>query len=87
MRLTDATWLKLGSRLKLQLRFEVFNVFDTVNFLGYMNSFYGAENVVFDTGDAATATKVLSATPPGNFGQLTKARDPRTIQLGIRLMF
>ena len=80
--------IKLGSRLKLQLRFEVFNLFDTVNFLGSsLNAGYDAENVVFDTGDAATATKILSATPPGNFGQLTKARDPRTMQLGIRLAF
>jgi hypothetical protein len=80
--------IKLGSRLKLQLRFEVFNVFDTVNFLGYsLNTGYNAEDVVFDTGDAATATKILSARPPGNFGQLTAARDPRTIQLGIRLAF
>ena len=80
--------IKLGSRLKLQLRFEVFNVFDTVNFPGYsLNTGYNAEDVVFDTGDAATATKILSARPPGNFGQLTAARDPRTIQLGIRLAF
>jgi hypothetical protein len=80
--------IKLGSRLKLQLRFEVFNVFDTVNFLGYsLNTGYAAQNVVFDTGDAATATRIISATPSGNFGQLTAARDPRTIQLGIRLAF
>jgi hypothetical protein len=80
--------IRLGKRLKLQLRFEVFNLFDTVNFLGYsLNAGYNAENVVFDTGDAATATRILSATPPGNFGQLTAARDPRTLQLGIRLAF
>jgi hypothetical protein len=75
-------------RLKLQLRFEVFNLFNTVNFLGYsLNTAYNAENVVLDTGDAATATKILSAAPPGNFGQLTAARDTRTVQLGIRLAF
>jgi hypothetical protein len=66
----------------------VFNLFDTVNFLAYsLNTGYNAENVVFDSGDAATATKILSATPPGNFGQFTAARDPRTVQVGIRLMF
>ena len=26
--------IKLGARVKLQLRFEVFNLFNTVNFLG-----------------------------------------------------
>ena len=51
--------IRLGSRVKLQLRFEVFNLFNTVNFLGYsLNTGYNAENVVFDTGDAATATKI-----------------------------
>jgi hypothetical protein len=88
---TDASLYKnirLGSRVKLQLRFEVFNVFNTVNFRGdWLNTSYNAENVVFDTGHAATATKILSATPPGTFGQATVARDPRTIQLGVRLTF
>ena len=48
---------------------------------------YNVENVAFDTGNPATATKIISATPPGNFGQFTAARDPRTIQLGVRLTF
>jgi hypothetical protein len=88
---TDASLYKnihLSSRVKVQLRFEVFNLFDTVNFLGYsLNADYVAQNVMFDTGSPATATKIISAAPPGNFGQLTAARDPRTIQLGIRLVF
>jgi hypothetical protein len=80
--------IHLSSRVKLQLRFEVFNLFDTVNFLGSsLNTSYFAGNAVFDTGDPATATRIVSATPPGSFGQLTAARDPRTIQLGIRLTF
>jgi hypothetical protein len=80
--------IRLGSNLVLQLRGEVFNVFNTVNFVGgSVNSFYIAENVVFDTGDASTATQVLSATPPGNFGQFSAVRPPRTVQLGMRLTF
>ena len=85
--------IKLGSRVTVQLRFEVFNVFNNTNFLG--NSLtgggpqtpYAARNVVFDTPTGATATRIISADPAVNFGQLTQARDPRTAQLGIRLTF
>jgi hypothetical protein len=48
---------------------------------------YNAQNVVFDTGSGATATRIQSAQPVGNFGEMTQARDPRTAQLGIRLTF
>jgi hypothetical protein len=86
---------KVSGRVKLQLRFEVFNVFNTVNFFGNKISNgdgnnivnYNPGNVVFDTGNGKTATKIISATPAGNFGQLTAAGDPRTAQVGIRLMF
>jgi hypothetical protein len=89
---TDASLyknIKLGSRVKLQLRFEMFNVFNTVNFLGGgltnggVQSSYNAQNVVLN----AAGTQIISANPVGNFGQLTTARDPRTMQLGIRLAF
>jgi hypothetical protein len=85
---TDASLyknIKLGSGgVKLQLRFEVYNLFNTVNFLGgSLNSTYGAQKVVL----SADRTTILSAQPAGNFGQLTAARDPRTMQLGIRLQF
>ena len=87
--------IKAGGRVKLQLRFEVYNIFNTTNFLsnsitsnnGGPTTFYNPGNVVFDTGSGRTATKIISATPAGNFGQFTAATDPRTAQLGIRLMF
>ncbi|HEY2940952.1 MAG TPA: carboxypeptidase regulatory-like domain-containing protein [Vicinamibacteria bacterium] len=93
---TDASIYKnfaVGRTVKLQLRFEVYNVFNRVNFLG--NSMtnggaitrYNPGNVVFDTGSGSTATRIISATPAGNFGQFTAAADPRTAQVGIRLMF
>ena len=78
--------IKVGKSVKLQLRFEVYNLFNTVNFLGgsLTNSDYGAQNVVVLSADQTT---IVSAMPAGNFGQLTAARDPRTMQLGIRLAF
>jgi hypothetical protein len=80
--------IRLGSRVVLQLRGEVFNAFDRVNFVGdSINRQYVGENVVFDTGDPSTATEIVSATPPGNFGQFTAARPARAVQLGVRLTF
>jgi hypothetical protein len=75
--------------VKLQLRVEMFNVFNTVNFLGNsvtnggQISTYTAQNVVFNQ----AKTQIISADPVGNFGQLTQARDPRTMQVGLRLAF
>ena len=58
--------ISLGPRVKLQLRFEVFNIFNTVNFQGTsLNLGYNAQNVVYDTGNAATATQIISADAPG----------------------
>jgi len=43
--------------------------------------------VQFDTGDAATARKIVGYTLPGNFGQATKTRDARQAQFGLKLIF
>jgi len=84
--------INLGKRVQLQLRAEVFNVLNTVNLLAGGDAAQGGinwnpENVVYDTGNAATATRVISATPAGNFGQLNQVADPRIVQLGVRLRF
>jgi hypothetical protein len=85
--------IKLGSRVTVQLRFEVFNVFNNTNFKGDSMTNggalaeYRAQNVVYDTPTGATATRIISAEPVGNFGQLTQARAPRTGQFGVRLTF
>jgi hypothetical protein len=83
--------IKLGSRVQLQLRAEVFNVLNTNNFLASVDAnaeyTWTPQNVVYDTGNARTATKIISATPAGGFGQLTRVGDPRLLQLGVRLRF
>ena len=43
--------------------------------------------VTYDTGDAATATKITGYTLPGNFGQATRTRDPRQTQFGLKILF
>lgn len=81
--------IKLTQRVKLQLRAEFFNVLNTTNFLfaGPGEATINWNNPVYNTGDAHTATQVISAEPAAGFGQLTQVVDPRTIQFGVRLSF
>ena len=54
----------LAEGVELQLRGEVFNLFNHPNF-NLPDNFLGS----------------------GTFGQITSARDPRHIQLGVKLLF
>ena len=47
--------------MKGQFRFEIFNVFNTTNFVG-VNASLSPRDVTFDTGDASTATMITGAT-------------------------
>ena len=78
--------IKFSQRVKAQLRFEVFNVFNRVNFVGVSTNL-SPTSVTLDTGRAATATTITSFTPSGSFGQAGGTRDPRQAQFGIKLMF
>jgi hypothetical protein len=78
--------IKFGGHMKGQFRFEIFNVFNTTNFIG-VNSSLRPRGVTFDTGDASTATTITGATNSGTFGQATGTRDPRQAQFGFKLMF
>lgn len=83
--------IKVGPRVQLQLRAEVFNVLNTVNFLGTFGgaqqTTWNPQNPVYNTGNPATATTIVSAGNPGGFGELTAAADPRIVQFGVRLRF
>jgi hypothetical protein len=84
--------IKVSERVKIQLRFEVFNLFNTVNFItnasssGGVNTSMDASAVTLDA-PLENATRITSATIPASFGQATSARDPRQAQFGIKLIF
>ena len=80
--------IRTSNHTQMQLRLEVFNLFDRDNFLSQgMITTMNPVSVTFDTGNAATATKITGYTLPGNFGQATKTRDARQMQLGLKLLF
>jgi hypothetical protein len=78
--------LDFSQRVKAQLRFEVFNVFNRVNFIGVTTSL-SPTSATLDTGRLATANRITAFTPSGSFGQATGTRDPRQAQFGVKLTF
>jgi hypothetical protein len=82
-----------SDRVKLQLRFEVFNVFNRVNFLGVPvdnGSSYNTLNLssaTFDSPNLSQATSITGFTPAPDFGRANTTRDPRQAQFGIKLIF
>jgi hypothetical protein len=81
--------IRISNRVKAQLRFEVFNVFNRANFLlNGLQFTFNPSAVTYDTGNSTTATTITGFSGiPGNFGQATQTRDARQAQFGIRLMF
>jgi hypothetical protein len=80
--------IHVSDRVKLQFRFEIFNVFNRVNFLGNnLNFTMNPTNVVYNGPDVAHSTEIVSAQTPLNFGQATATRDPRQAQFGLKLIF
>jgi hypothetical protein len=80
--------IRINDRVKLQLRFEMFNVFNTVNFLSSsgFNTTFNPSTATYDA-DPANATTITGYTLPLNFGQASTARDARQAQFGIKLLF
>jgi hypothetical protein len=86
---TDLSFTKnfpITDRVKMQVRWDIFNFFNNVNFLG-VNNYYNPTAATFNTGSADTATVITSATIPGTFGQASRTRDPRQMQFGIKLLW
>jgi hypothetical protein len=80
--------INISKRVKAQLRFEMFNVFNNVNFLeGSLSNSLDPLDATYDTGDPATATKITGYTAPVGFGQASGTRDARQAQFGIKLTF
>jgi hypothetical protein len=80
--------INLTKSVKAQLRFEVFNVFNRVNFLSnQLNNTFNPSSVTYDTGNPITATRITGFTVPNTFGQSTATRDPRQAQFGIKFIF
>jgi hypothetical protein len=81
--------IHISGRVKAQVRFEVFNVFNRNNFLSnQLNNVFNPTAATTNTGDSATATTITGFSGiPGNFGQSTGTRDPRQAQFGVKIMF
>ena len=78
----------IGGRARFQFRWDIFNLFNTTNFLHRnINVNYNPSAVTFNTGNAATATSITGATVPNNFGQATLARDPLQMQFGFKILW
>jgi len=73
-----------GDRIKLQFRWDIFNVFNNTNFLFQnLNTTMGASSVVLN----AEQTEIANATIPASFGQATRTRDPRQMQFGFKILW
>jgi hypothetical protein len=75
-----------GEGAKLQFRLELFNAFNHPQFRN-VDVGLGASNMVFDTGDLATANSIVSSTPSTTFGQARNTRGGREIQYALKLTF
>jgi len=85
--LSFAKNLPLNDRLRMQFRWDIFNIFNNTNFLfAGMNNSLNPSAVVYD-GPRTSATRIVSYTPAGNFGQATRTRDARQMQFGIRFLW
>jgi hypothetical protein len=78
--------IKLSSKVKAQLRFEVFNVFNRTNFFNVTTDM-SPSSVSLNNADVSRATTITGFELPDSFGRANDAKDPRQAQFGLKLMF
>jgi hypothetical protein len=88
---TDLSFYKnfrIGGETRFQFRWDIFNIFNNTNFLlAGLDNVFGVSNVVYNNADPTRATAINSAQRSGNFGQATRTRDPRQMQIGFKILF
>jgi hypothetical protein len=88
---TDLAFYKnfrVNDRFRFQFRWDIFNLFNNTNFrFDGFNSAMNASSVVFNNANVANATAITSATIPTSFGQATRLRDARQMQLGFKIIW
>ena len=76
--------IPLGSGVKLQVRWDIFNIFNNKDFLfAGLNTSLSPSAVVLNS----AGNTIADATTAGTFGQATRVRDPRQMQLGFKLIW
>jgi hypothetical protein len=84
---TDLAFYKnfpLKNGVKIQFRWDIFNIFNNTNFLFQnLDATMDPSAVVLN----AAQTEIVRATIPASFGQATRTRDPRQMQIGLKLIW
>jgi len=84
---TDMAFYKsmhASKKAQVQLRFEIFNIFNNLNFLSQnLNNNMSLSSVTLDP----SKTTITAYTAGGTFGQATRTRDPRQMQFGLKILF
>ena len=84
---TDLAFYKnipLSGRTKLQFRWDIFNIFNNTNFLfAGLNTTMNASAITLN----AAGNTIATATIPSTFGQATRTRDARQMQIGFKLLW